>query len=280
MIAMTDKSQRIQGIPATADEWVGRYRNDWGFEPLRPADPTREKPGSPSRVEVMRERFQNGQPLFVQGDKTLENRLYVYAEPVPTKIHTGDTKAGCEFNGGDEGKERKYRYRRWSRWTRKPSIIAAFVGLSPDEAFDQRAVAWSMLNGFDACEILNIYATLDQSPYVDQIDPNGPLNDMTIRQVATNASCVICCWGQTDFGDWEEGSELQERSARVAWLIRKSKRQPKRVLCFGMSRIDGRDGHPNPIKFCSNEPVPMGKVLGESELNDEEEQESVGSAGD
>lgn len=53
---------------------------DHDYTPREPAEPTKARPGSWQKIEVMEARLANFQPLFVEGDETIQSKATTSAE--------------------------------------------------------------------------------------------------------------------------------------------------------------------------------------------------------
>ncbi len=100
----------------------------------------------------------------------------------------------------------------------------------PDEQFDQRACAWSILHRMHRCSVVNLYGTLRPN-ISEQADPIGDLTDVVIRHVLQHASVVIAAWGHESDELFDD--EVIHRAARIARTVR---RQCVDLYMFGIDR--------------------------------------------
>ncbi len=99
----------------------------------------------------------------------------------------------------------KYRYALWRRWSATPETnLLVFIGLNPstadainDDPTIRRCIGFAKSFGFGGVMMLNAYAFRATKPALMKkaADPNGPLNDETLRQYGNAAAMVIAAWG-------------------------------------------------------------------------------------
>lgn len=110
----------------------------------------------------------------------------------------GDSNRGAWISPGGE-----YRYRLWRRWG--PGRLVVFVMLNPstadgkvDDPTVRRCIGFAKAWGFDAMEIVNLFAWRATKPKdlpAGLMTVTGPENDRHIAEVTSRASRVICAWG-------------------------------------------------------------------------------------
>ncbi len=251
---MIDKNAHgRERLPSTVEGWVRRYASDFGFVPVRGAPPTEFAPGDRAKVDLMRKRFESGQPIHVVGDRTLHAWCEDYAEEPLGVRFAGNAMCGAEFSLCGN-----YRYRLWRRWDddpRKP--VPAFIGLNPSTADEKeldptlrRIKGFCLKEGCAGFEMLNLFAyrSTDPSALLDVGDPIGPGNDRAINLVCRRVSYVVCCWGN--------GGDIAYRSARVMWALSKCKELPrKNIHCFGLTKL--RDSKLSPGRMVGQPRHPL-----------------------
>lgn len=97
----------------------------------------------------------------------------------------------------------KFRYTLGRRWSDGPRLLV-FVMLNPstadasqDDATIRRCIGFAQAHGFDALEVVNLFAYRATKP----LDlrkagyPVGPDNDTHIRRVCTQAEAICIAWG-------------------------------------------------------------------------------------
>lgn len=99
----------------------------------------------------------------------------------------------------------KYRYALWRRWSATAETnLLVFIGLNPstadainDDPTIRRCIGFAKSFGFGGVMMLNVYAFRATKPAVlkKAADPNGPLNDETLRRYGKAASMVLAAWG-------------------------------------------------------------------------------------
>lgn len=57
------------GVPENVFEAIHHQLGEFNFEPVRDTTPTEACPGSIDKVEVLKKRIQNGEPLWHEQDK-------------------------------------------------------------------------------------------------------------------------------------------------------------------------------------------------------------------
>lgn len=121
----------------------------------------------------------------------------------------------------------------------KPHQFVQFIGLNPSTADEtkndptvRRCVNFAKAWGFGAMCMTNIFAwrSTDPAALYRQHDPIGPENDRWLKDVAAEATLVVCCWSN-------HGS-LGGRSAQVKRLL-----ESIDLHCFKMSQ-QGQPWHP------------------------------------
>lgn len=134
----------------------------------------------------------------------------------------------------------KFRYRLGRRWAPGNKVLA-YVMLNPstadaeqDDATIRRCIRFAKDHGYDALEVVNLYAyratkpaDLRKAGY-----PVGPENDAHIEQVAREAEAVCVAWGANVDG--------LERPQIVLPLLR---RVGTPIMCLEITR-SGYPSHP------------------------------------
>lgn len=100
----------------------------------------------------------------------------------------------------------KYRYRLWRRWG--PGRLVVFVLVNPstadgrvDDPTLRRCIAYAKAWGFDALEIINLFAWRDakvKNLPTDLTIAIGPDNDRHIAEVTARAALVVAGWGRLE----------------------------------------------------------------------------------
>lgn len=98
-----------------------------------------------------------------------------------------------------------YRYHLTREWSlRAPRRRVAFVMLNPstadgrkDDATIRRCVGFARSWGFDALDVVNLFALRSRSPVAltKAADPVGPDNVATLERVFARADLVVAAWG-------------------------------------------------------------------------------------
>lgn len=244
--------QRLR-LPKTVDEWIERFTDDFGYAPMTRGRPTSASPGSLEKIEALRSRVENGQPLFMAEDHIDSETLGLYPtlrerkhSDVPLKtIWKGNEIAGAEFSECE-----RYRYRLWRHWARGLPV-ACFIGLNPSTADERkldntlrRIKGFAQSWGCGGFEMLNLfgYRATDPEDMLRQEDPVGAGNDRAIRLTVQHCSYVVACWG--------ENGAFRGRSSQVLWAIRKTISKHS-VYCLGLTRpvpggLDPKTKYPQP----------------------------------
>ena len=210
------------------ESWVGRYKDDFGFMPLRAARPTSHKPGTPMRIEVMRRRVEEGSPIFVDGDNSF----------IPIKMTdnlSGTVMRGTRECGGQYSLDYRFQYRIWRRWGEGP--IATFIQLRPEGIHEHNAMtpgirkymAFCLRHGCGGMDIVSLFA-LRCASYAEMTSSDyaiGDHCDRAIRFATERSSFTVACWGA--------GGCHQYRGARILCGLRK-RVEAKRILCFGLTK--------------------------------------------
>lgn len=96
-----------------------------------------------------------------------------------------------------------YRYHLTREWG-DPSSRCLFVMLNPSTADASkndptvtRCINFAQAWGFGALDVCNLFAWRSTDPKALYLasDPTGPDNDATIRNVASDAECIVAAWG-------------------------------------------------------------------------------------
>lgn len=140
-----------------------------------------------------------------------------------------------------------YRYslaRYWNDLARKSGYLA-FVMLNPstadasqDDPTIRRCVAFANREGYGGVHIANLFAyraTRPEDLKLTLCDPVGPDNINTLRQVAEDASLIVCAWGSNaDKIDRDHVRAcvplLRSRGARLACLGKTANGAPRHPL--------------------------------------------------
>jgi hypothetical protein len=217
----------LQKIPSTVNRWIERYRDDFGFVPVRAEPPTDHLPGSESKKNEMRRRVLVGSPLFVPGDEGCKKFDRLCEVPCET-VTTGDRKKGMETSPCG-----RHRYRFWERWKDSGAAYPTFICLAPGMTDPDKSIriakALCIEWGCDGFEVVSLFSlrVRKRSELIDT-DSVGPATDRAIRLSVESASYVLVCWG--DLGDY------LDRSRRVLWSV-ESTLEHKRVHCFGLTKL-------------------------------------------
>lgn len=133
----------------------------------------------------------------------------------------------------------RYRYRLTRRWG--PGGTLAFVMLNPstadatvDDPTIRRCVGFARRDGFDAVEVVNLFAFRATKP-LDLLlagDPTGPENLQTLEAVLGTARRVIAAWGAFRFA---------QEQAKLVGRLCAGLNQPLYALKINR---DGSPGHP------------------------------------
>lgn len=131
----------------------------------------------------------------------------------------------------------KFRYTLGRRWSDGPKLLA-FVMLNPstadadqDDATIRRCIKFAQAHGYDALEVVNLFAyrATDPKDLRKAGWPAGPDNDVHIEAVARAANAVCVAWGAN--------VAALERPQIVLPLLRKIGTP---ILCLRITR----SGHP------------------------------------
>lgn len=213
-------------------EYISANQDDFGFEPTGRALPSSQTlPGSSDRIELLRQRMERGEPMFVEGD-AIPSVCEAYLDRWGETVDRGTSLCGATFSKCDN-----YRYRLWRYWDEDPNkMVACFIGLNPSTADEQqldptlrRLKSFAMQWGCRGFEMLNLFAyrATDPKDMMRQEDPIGCGNDRAIITTAERCSFVVCCWGV--------GGSHKLRSARVLWAL-KNRLGKRRLHCFGITK--------------------------------------------
>lgn len=96
----------------------------------------------------------------------------------------------------------------------------------------KQVMAFSMLWGFDACEVVNLFAWRATEPrdLRKAVDPIGPKNDEWIKNTVNGCDAVVCAWGAEPMA--------RARALQLGGLL-----DGKHVLCLGTTK-SGMPWHP------------------------------------
>lgn len=238
-------------LPATIAGWMKKFGDDFGFMPLVPVlEQNGYDPGSPERVNEMRRRLRNGQPLFSRYDSAYysgskERGFERYSDDPKWTVWRGTKEKGEELSVCG-----KYRYRTWDVWDlEKP--IALCIGLYPratiDAAEEAKIRAMARTHECGGVQRVNLFGRKLKSggELWDHESPVGDWNDRVIRIALMSCSFVVCHWGI--------GGVHLGRSAYMFTTLDTAMSR-ERIFCFGLTeRVAGankagRFSHPVPIR--------------------------------
>lgn len=149
---------------------------------------------------------------------------------------------------------RKYRYALHRRWRAGPRRVC-FCMLNPSTADARRndptvrrCIGYAMDWGFDALEVVNIFALRSTDPALLSIDPDpiGPRNTAAIERAARRSEFVVAAWG-VHGAIGERGAFVLDRLHAVD------------VRCLGTTR-EGYPKHPLYLPR-SVQPTPIGAEM-------------------
>jgi hypothetical protein len=152
----------------------------------------------------------------------------------------------------------RYRYTLHRRWRPGPRRVC-FCMLNPSTADAdhndptvRRCIGYAMDWGFDALEVVNIFALRSTDPAVLSTDPDpvGPRNTGAIVRAAGRAEFVVAAWGVH--------GHIGDRGRRVLARLR-----PRDVRCLGTTR-QGFPKHPLYLAR-SAQPEPIAREMLEPE---------------
>jgi hypothetical protein len=143
-----------------------------------------------------------------------------------------------------------YRYRLTRCWGTGRRSALLWVMLNPSTADDliddptiRRCIAYSTDWGFEALEVVNLYAYRATEPrgLGSAHDPIGPNNDRFITDAASTAEACVVAWGQTrPMGGSFTGGFHDARVRRVLRMIGDN------AMCLGTT-ADGAPRHPGRV---------------------------------
>lgn len=154
----------------------------------------------------------------------------------------------------------RYRYRLWRdlRPTRDPKRVA-FVMLNPstanataDDATIRKCVGFASAWGFDALDVVNLYALRSTECRAIGHDPApiGPHNDEHIVEVVAGARRVVLAWGSSRKCGVFFALELMGRAGYVRRLVCDVRGPAREVGCLGHCD-DGQPRHPLMLSYAT-----------------------------
>lgn len=147
---------------------------------------------------------------------------------------------------------RRYRYELWRRWDKTLPLYVALM-LNPSTADEEtndptveRQERRARAGGMGGLYVLNLFAYRSTDPRAlyklcdEGIDPIGPDNDATIRQVCLTPNALVVC-------GWGKHGNLNGRGLDVSRMLRNA---GVRLHCLGINK-DGTPVHPLYVPYSS-----------------------------